>query len=145
MYPERILFGKFKHDHDFIIEYDVELALAGLPAYYVHRARYKGDGLKNQRTVSELPVPEPAIFVYDRDGNGHYYADVLMVATYEEALAFLPNISSAMTFEGSLLGELFGKFAEERQWIEREARIAHEDELAILANEKHGQMTLIFD
>ena len=143
MYPETILFGTYNFGHNYIIEYDAELALAGLPPYYVHRARYKGDKLKNQRTVSELPIPEPAIFVYDRDGTGYHFADVVITTAFTEALAFLPNIRSAMTFEGSVHGDL-GKYVAERERIERDAQIAHEDEMAEVLNEQPGQMTLLF-
>ena len=143
MFPETILFGTFKHDHAYIIFYDAELALAGIPAYYVHRSRYKGDGLKNQRTVSELPIPEPAMFVYDRDGTGFHYADVVIVKTFTETLAFLPNIRSAQTDKGSVMG-MFDSFKKERKRIERDAQIARADEIAEHLNEQPGQMRLLF-
>ena len=143
MLPERILYGIFKNDHAYAVFYDVELALAGIPAYYVHRARHKGDGLKKQRTVSELPIPEPAIFVYDRDETGFHYADVVITSTFTEALAFLPGIRSAQTHKGSVAGDL-GKYTAERERIERDAELARENETAELANEHPGQMILIF-
>lgn len=143
MYRELILYGFHMHVFEYRIEYDDELAIAGLPAYYVHRQRYKGDGLRSQRTISELPIPEPAVLNLKIIGN-EVFADVVIAETFEEALTFLSNVSSAMTFKGSVFEELSGKFAAERLKIEQDAKIAHEDEKAELQNEKIGQLTIKF-
>lgn len=140
MFPETILFGTYNFGHAYIVEYDQELALAGLPPYYVHRARYKGDRLKNQRKVSELPLPEPRVILGGErhsENWGDFFADVVFAETFEEVLTFLPKISMAMTFKGSVHGKFFYKFVEERKQIDIETRIAHE-------NEKTGQMQMIF-
>ena len=146
MYPEVVLHGTYNFGHTYLIEYDEHLAVAGLSPYYVHRARYKGDKIKNQRTVSELPIPEPNVLLGGErrtDNAGEYFADVVIVKTFEEALAYLPNIRSAMTFEGSVHGDL-GKYVAERERIERDAQIAHEDEMAEVLNEESGQLKLLF-
>ena len=147
MFPAVILHGTYNFGHAFRIEYDEHLAIAGLPPYYVHRARYKGDKIKNQRTSSELPIPEPNVLLGGErrtDNAGDYFADVVIVKTFEEALAFLPNMERLLTLEGSVRG-MFETFKEERKQIECDARIAHENEMAEVANEQPGQMTLIFD
>ena len=43
----------------FRIEFDEQHALCGLPAYIVHRCRYKDDGLKNIRVTTNIPLPNP--------------------------------------------------------------------------------------
>ena len=135
IYEESLRSGSY----EFRIEYDPELALAGLPAYYVHRARYKGDGLKNQRTVSELPIPEPAVFVYDPEGTGQNFADVVLASTFDEALAFLGK--PYHPHGGDLPLHLLRA---EREQIEQDTRVAHADEIAAYENQQPGQMTLLF-
>ena len=51
IYPEILVSGTHMIDFWYRIEYDEELALAGLPPYYVHRSRYQRDGLRNPRQV----------------------------------------------------------------------------------------------
>ena len=131
MFPETILFGTYNFGHAYIIEYNNEYSLAGLPPYYIHRARYKGDKMKNQRKVSELPLPEPRVVLggeHSTDNWGDFFADVVFAETFEECLAFLPQIRMAMTFEGSVSGIDFSRFINERKRIDMDARIAHEDE-----------------
>ena len=40
--------------------------------------------------------------------------------------------------------EHLGKYVAERERIERDAQIAHEDEIAAYENQQPGQMTLLF-
>ena len=146
MYPETILYGTYNHEHAFIIEYDAELALAGLPAYYVHRARYKGDKMKNQRTVSELPLPEPRVVLGGEpstDTWGEFFADVVLAETFEACLTFLPRIMGLHTPTGSVL-YMFEQFKKERKRIETDAQIAHEDEKrqAMIDTNQESQLRL---
>ena len=76
---------------------------------------------------------------------GEYFADVVIVKTFEEALAYLPNISECDDFRGQCAWKVFlGKYVAERERIERDAQIAHEDEMAEVLNEESGQLKLLF-
>ena len=146
MFPEIVYEGTFNHDQRFVINYDEELALAGLPPYYVHRTRYKGDKMKNQRTHSELPIPEPAVRhlgEYKKEDDGFYFADVVIVETFEEALSFLGKHYSGWETEGRFVDNIT-RFRGERAKIDKDAQIAHEDGKAELQNEKTGQLTMQF-
>ena len=130
MYPETILYGTYNYEHAFIIEYDAELALAGLPPYYVHRARYEGDKMKNQRNPSQLPLPEPRVVLggeHSTENWGDFFADVVFAETFEACLTFLPRIMGLYTPKGCVVG-MFEQFKKERKRIEADTRIAHEDE-----------------
>lgn len=146
MFPDVILHGTYRGEHAFIIEYDEHLALAGLPAYYVHRARYKGDKIKNQRKVSELPLPEPRVILGgERNLNGgDFFADVVFCETFEECLTFLTeDIYGLYTPKGSVVG-MFEEFKAERKRIEADTRIAHykEKRLSSAEVEEHHQPQL---
>ena len=112
---------------------DPRIGVSRLARLLCDRARYKGDGLKNQRTVSELPIPEPAVFVYDPEGTGQNFADVVLASTFDEALAFL----------GKPYHPHGGRFAlhllrAEREQIERDTRVAYADEIAAYENQQPG-------
>ena len=144
MYPEIILEGTYNKDQRFLIDYDEELALAGLPPYYVHRERCKGDKMKNQRTLSELPIPDPHIVVtYRSRFNEVYFADVGIAKTFEEATTFLGRYFSGFDTEGRYVDDM-KRFREERAKIDRDAQIAYEDEITVVENEKRGQIKIVF-
>ena len=144
MYPEIILEGTYNEDQRFLIDYDSELALAGIPPYYVHRERRKGDKMKNQRTLSELPIPEPHIVItYRGRFNKVYFADVVIAKTFEEAISFLGRYFSGHETEGRYVDDM-KRFREERAKIDKDAKIAHEDEKTAIENEKVGQIKMIF-
>ena len=147
MYPEIVLEGKYNYDQRFLIDYDPELALAGLPPYYVHRTRYKGDKMKNQRKPSELPIPEPKVIHYGHwreNESGHYFADVVFAETFEEATALLGEHFSGYETKGRFVDNM-QRFRKEREKIDKDARIAHEDEkLQAMSNETGHQQLRLF-
>ena len=113
-----ILEGTFSEYHlSFICEYITDYAEAGLPAYYTHRGRFKGDGLKKQLTRSELPIPAP-ICLLGADSrtldieNTDFFADVVITETFEEVLAYLPRIQT------NLRGGDWYQFREQRKRIQ---------------------------
>ena len=84
--------------HEFRIEYDEEWASAGLPGYFVDRSRYRGDKMKNQRAVIDIPLPEPRVHVGGPVFNlkvitPKFFADVVFAFTFEEALTFIDKNS----------------------------------------------------
>ena len=105
MFAEIVIDERFAPDGcHFRIEYDEELALCGMDAYYVHRCRFHGDKLKNQRTVTDLPLPEPRVVLGSTRTklvNGtvvkptlQYYADLVIAESFEDALKWIgpPNM-----------------------------------------------------
>ena len=143
IYPEILVSGTHMMDFWYRIEYDEELALAGLPPYYVHRSRYQRDGLRNPRQVSQLPLPEPNVLLGGTRNNfGDYFADVVIAKTFEEAIGFLGVPYRGNTAKGYI--DDWTRFKAERAKIDRDAEIAHEDEkLQAMSDETgHPQLRL---
>ena len=86
--------GIHNQDHCFRLEYIEEYALCDLPGYYLHRARYKGDKLKNQHTDSGLPILKSNIILGGKTTNlkvskDEFYRDVTIHHIFKEAISFL--------------------------------------------------------
>ena len=97
-YPVCILQGEHNGGHNFRVLYDKHYATCGIPAYFVHRARYVGDKLKRQVKPFIFECEslfEPNVIL---GGPLHtergafeetYFADVVFAETFQEVITFL--------------------------------------------------------